>query len=83
MFFRVAPLDGQGTIQMVVKRASWYLYRNALKHARLVALVLNPRTGLVSPQWHIWFDVKFLVAGQSSVGELNDPHHHQQLLPAL
>jgi hypothetical protein len=29
------------------------------KHARSVALVLNPRTGLVSPQWHLKFDDKF------------------------
>jgi hypothetical protein len=29
------------------------------KHARSVALVLNPRTGLVSPQWHVKFEDKF------------------------
>lgn len=29
------------------------------RHARSVALVLNPRTGLVSPQWHCKFDDMF------------------------
>jgi hypothetical protein len=29
------------------------------RHARLVALVLNPRTGLVSPQWHVKLDDNF------------------------
>ena len=29
------------------------------KHSRSVALVLNPRTGLVSPQFHVKFDSTF------------------------
>jgi hypothetical protein len=29
------------------------------RHARNVALVLNPRTGLVSPQFHVRFDETF------------------------
>ena len=30
------------------------------KHARTVALVLNPKTGLVSPQFHVHFDDMFV-----------------------
>jgi hypothetical protein len=38
------------------------------RHARSVALVLNPRTGLVSPQWHVKFDDNFeTVFGTSDV----------------
>ena len=31
----------------------------SLHHARSVALILNPRTGLVSPQYHVKFDDLF------------------------
>lgn len=32
------------------------------KHARSVALVLNPSTGLVSPQWHVKYDDMFMTS---------------------
>jgi hypothetical protein len=35
------------------------------RYARLVALVLNPRTGLVSPQWHVKFDDNFATVGEA------------------
>jgi hypothetical protein len=38
------------------------------KHARLVALVLNPRMGLVLPQWHIKFNDKFETVLRTSDG---------------
>jgi hypothetical protein len=36
------------------------------RHAWSVALVLNPRTGLVSPQWHVKFDDDFATVGEAS-----------------
>jgi hypothetical protein len=43
----------------------------SLKHARSVALVLNPRTGLVSAQWHVKCDNKFETINPVTV----DPSH--------
>ena len=40
------------------------------RHARSVALVLNPRTGLVSPQFHVKFDDEF-----ETVRSLSDVTH--------
>ena len=37
-------------------------------HARLVALVLNPRTGHVSPQFHVKFDDFFDLVGDTPIG---------------
>jgi hypothetical protein len=43
-----------------LSRAQLGIYLGMLwKHARSMALVLNLRTGLVSPQWHLKFDDKF------------------------
>ena len=39
-------------------RVGIYLERSPT-HAFNVALVLNPKTGIVSPQWHVVFDVDF------------------------
>jgi hypothetical protein len=40
------------------------------RHARTVALVLNPRSGMVSPQWHVKFDDSF-----DTVSETSDKTH--------
>jgi hypothetical protein len=40
------------------------------RHARTVALVLNPRLGLVSPQWHIKFGNNY-----DTVNEISDETH--------
>ena len=42
------------------------------RHSKSVALVLNPRTGLVSPQFHVKFDDDF-----DTVGALSDVTHGQ------
>jgi hypothetical protein len=45
---------------MEAKILSWVIYVGHLSsHAGLVALVLNPCTGHVSPQFHVVFDDHF------------------------
>ena len=47
-------------------------------HARSVALVINPRTGRVSPQYHVIFDDTFLTVLYMDVGT-EPPHWHDLL----
>ena len=49
------------------------------KHARSVALVLNPRTGHVSPQFHVKFD-DFFETVQSKDTDLDAPDPHWKYL---
>ena len=62
-----APLQTQQAQSKWMSRARLGIYLGmSPRHARSVALVLNPRSGLVSPQWHVKFDDNFeTVAGTS------------------
>ena len=50
----------------------------SMQHARTVALVLNLKTGHVSPQFHVTFDPKFETVRQS-LGNLSPPSEWQKL----
>ena len=50
----------------------------SMQHARSVALVLNLKTGHVSPQFHVTFDPKFETVRQS-LGNLSPPSEWQKL----
>ncbi|KAI2512113.1 hypothetical protein MHU86_2200 [Fragilaria crotonensis] len=50
----------------------------SMQHARSVALVLNLKTGHVSPQFHVTFDPKFETVRQS-LGNLSPPSEWQRL----
>ena len=55
-----APLQTQQAQSKWMSRARLGIYLGmSPRHARSVALVLNPRSGLVSPQWHVKFDDSF------------------------
>ncbi|KAI2497993.1 hypothetical protein MHU86_16491 [Fragilaria crotonensis] len=51
----------------------------SMQHACSVALVLNLKTGHVSPQFHVTFDPKFETVRQS-LGNLSPPSEWQKLL---
>jgi hypothetical protein len=68
-----APLQTQGAQSKWLSRAPLGIYLGmSLRHSKSVALVLNPRTGLVSPQFHVKFDDNF-----ETVREHNDATHGQ------
>ena len=50
----------------------------SMQHARIVALVLNLKTGHISPQFHVTFDPKFETVRQS-LGNLSPPSEWQKL----
>jgi hypothetical protein len=50
----------------------------SMQHARSVALVLNLKTGHVSPQFHVTFDPKFETVRQS-LGNLSPPSEWQKM----
>ncbi|KAI2513037.1 hypothetical protein MHU86_1328 [Fragilaria crotonensis] len=50
----------------------------SMQHARSVALVLNLKTGHVSPQFHVTFDPKFETV-RHSLGNLSPPSDWQKL----
>lgn len=50
----------------------------SMQHARSVALVLNLKTGHVSPQFHVTFDPKFETV-RSSLGNLSPPSEWQKI----
>ncbi len=50
----------------------------SMQHARTVALVLNLKTGHVSPQFHVTFDPKFETV-RHSLGNLSPPSEWQKL----
>ena len=55
-----APLQTQQAQSKWMSRARLGIYLGmSPRHAKSVALVLNPRTGLVSPQFHVKFDDDF------------------------
>jgi hypothetical protein len=50
----------------------------SMQHARNVALVLHLKTGHVSPQYHVTFDLKFETVRQS-LGNLSPPSEWQKI----
>ncbi len=50
----------------------------SMQHARSVALILNLKTGHVSPQFHVTFDPKFETV-RHSLGNLSPPSDWQML----
>ena len=50
----------------------------SMQHARSVALILNLKTGHVSPQFHVTFDPKFETVRQS-MGNLSPPSEWQKI----
>ena len=60
-----------------IKRMGIYLGMS-MQHARSVALVLNLKTGHVSPQFHVTFDPKFETVRQS-LGNLSPPSEWQKM----
>ena len=61
-----APLQSQQSVGKWNSRARLGIYLGmSPKHSRLVALVLNPRTGLVSPQFYVKFDSSFTTVSNS------------------
>lgn len=68
-----APLQNAGRqIGKWMSRARLGIYLGmSPKHARSVALILNPRTGHVSPQYHIKFDDDF----KTIATDTRDPTH--------
>jgi hypothetical protein len=50
----------------------------SMQHARSVALVLQLKTGHVSPQFHVTFDPKFETVRQS-LGNLSPPSEWQKI----
>jgi hypothetical protein len=50
----------------------------SMQHARSVALILNLKTGHVSPQFHVTFDPKFETI-RHSLGDLSPPLDWQML----
>ena len=50
----------------------------SMQHARSVALILNLKTGHVSPQFHVTFDPKFETVRQS-MGNLSPPSEWQNI----
>ena len=66
------PLQGNKSVGKWNERARIGIYLGqSPKHARTVSLVLNPRTGLVSPQWHVKHDDMFETVSSAS----NDRTH--------
>jgi hypothetical protein len=67
VYVKNAPLQ-RGQLQskwMSQARLGIYLGMSP-RHARTVALVLNPRSGLVSPQWHVKFNDNFDTVSKTS-----------------
>ena len=57
---------------------TWNLCYHSPAHAGIVALVLNPKTGLISPQFHVVFDDNFSTVPHLRAGTV--PENWKQLV---
>ncbi|KAI2501363.1 hypothetical protein MHU86_13099 [Fragilaria crotonensis] len=78
LFARSEMQSGQKLPKWEVRARMGVYLGISMQHARSVALVLNLKTGHVSPQFHVTFDPKFETVRQS-LGNLSPPSEWQKL----